>query len=68
MDAKHQFEASDPRKGAPDRRSGAPGWVMPSGRRLIEFVIAGGLAAPVLALALRHVVRAERRRKKAQSL
>ena len=40
---------------------------MPSGRRLLDFVIAGGLAAPVLALALKHVTNVERRRKRARA-
>ena len=42
-------------------------WILLSGRRLVDFVIAGGLAAPVLALALKHVMNVERRRKKARA-
>ena len=42
-------------------------WTLLSGRRLVDFVIAGGLAAPVLALALKHVMNAERRRKRARA-
>jgi hypothetical protein len=44
-----------------------PVWVLPSGRRLLDFVIAGGLAAPVLALAWKHVTNVERRKKKARA-
>lgn len=46
-----------PRKGA------QPGWRMPSGHRLMEFVVVSGLAAPILALALKHLAQANWRRK-----
>jgi hypothetical protein len=59
--------ASNRRMGAAhDRNYG--GWALPSGRRLIDFVIAGGLAAPILALALEHFAHLEQRKKRAQAL
>jgi hypothetical protein len=66
MAATKQSTVLPPSKSTSGDRDGGAGWVLPSGRRLIDFVIAGGLAAPVLALVLRHVVQVERQRKKAQ--
>jgi hypothetical protein len=68
MAATNQSRISNPLTGAPGDRNCGPGWVLPSGRRLIEFVVAGGLAAPVLALAWKHVMRVERQKKKPQTV
>lgn len=68
MVAGYQSMASNRPESARENRHSASSWVLPSGRRLIDFVIAGGLAAPVLALALKHVVHVERQRRKVRAL